>query len=240
MNETTQEIAVPSVDQHDRYRADLDHYWQRLMWYRDELWRITLPVWGVYGAFIASCIGYVWSSAGGKRISGDIALMLITVILLFTWVVHRMYRIYARRIYEAIRGLNAEVRMREQFIYRHFLNGAWKSDYSRFKVYPQLDVIFSIVAISMAAACIFTVSASVGFDFGYKPPHVGQTTPEGVPPMAITPIALLLICLVLLGLFEFTVWLIAKLENIAHPPVHQPHEAPDVNLKDGGSPHGSS
>lgn len=241
MSEATQETAVLSADRHDHYRADLDHYWERLMWYRAELWRITLPVWGVYGAFIASCIGYVWSSAGGQRISGDIALMLITVILLFSWVVHRMYRIYARRIYESIRGLNTEVQMREQYIYRHFLNPAWQSDYHRFKVYPQLDVIFSIIALCMAAACIFTVSASVGFDFGYQPPlPVGQTVPNGVPPMAITPTALLLICLVLLGLFEFTVWLIAKLDNATHLTVYRLQGALDVNLKDGAVPHGPS
>lgn len=45
---------------HDAYRADMAHYWARLMWYRDELWRITTPVWAVYGAFIASCVGFVW------------------------------------------------------------------------------------------------------------------------------------------------------------------------------------
>jgi len=48
-------------DNHDAYRADMAHYWSRLMWYRDELWRITTPVWAVYGAFIASCVGYVWT-----------------------------------------------------------------------------------------------------------------------------------------------------------------------------------
>lgn len=34
------------MSDHDAYQADMAHYWSRLMWYRDELWRITTPVWG--------------------------------------------------------------------------------------------------------------------------------------------------------------------------------------------------
>lgn len=71
---------------HDAYRADMAHYWSRLMWYRDELWRITTPVWAVYGAFIASCVGYVWSPEK-NHVTGEIAGMLIVVILSFSWVI---------------------------------------------------------------------------------------------------------------------------------------------------------
>lgn len=101
--------------EHDALRADLAHYWARLMWYRDELWRITTPVWGVYGAFIASCVGYVWA-AEKRLITGEIAGMLIIVILAFSWVIQRMYWTYAHRIYAAINDLNKEVQKREQHI----------------------------------------------------------------------------------------------------------------------------
>lgn len=167
---------------HDACRADLAHYWARLMWYRDELWRITIPVWGVYGAFIASCIGYVWSSEKSGRMSGDIALMLIYVIVLFTWVILRMYQIYSHCIYSAIRDLNVEVARREQHIYDTFLKSTsrndLKSDYGRYRVYPQLHVIFVMIAMTMAFASIFTISAAVGFDFDNKPsPEVVQAVP---------------------------------------------------------------
>lgn len=105
---------IPEISAgYDDHRADLNHYWSRLMWYRDELWRITTPVWGVYGAFLASCIGYVWPSDKGK-ISADAAFMLIVAIFTFSWVIQRMYWTYAHRVYEAITELNNEVQRREQ------------------------------------------------------------------------------------------------------------------------------
>lgn len=172
------------------YRADLAHYWARLMWYRDELWRITTPVWGVYGAFLASCIGYVWSMEKGK-ITSDNAFMLLFVILTFSWVIQRMYWTYAHRVYEAITELNNEVESREQHLYDKFLKNGRTSNYGRFRVYPELNVIFSIVGISLMLGCIFTVAAAVNFDFqlAEKSPLVGF----GVPAF----------CLWLITVFEF-------------------------------------
>jgi len=110
---------------YNEYRADLAYYWARLIWYRDELWRITTPVWAVYGAFIVSCVGYGWSS-GKNRITGEIAGMLIIVILAFSWVIQRMYWTYAHRIYAAINEFNKEIQKREQHIYEHILHNDWK------------------------------------------------------------------------------------------------------------------
>ncbi len=149
---------------YEHYRDDLARYWARLMWYRDELWRITTPVWGVYGAFIDSCIGYVWSSCKGG-IPCEIAPMLIFVILTFSWVIQRMYWTYAHRIYEAITLLNHEVQQREQHLYDRFLKNGRMSNYGRFRVYPELNVIFSIVGVALMFASIFTVAAAVGFSF---------------------------------------------------------------------------
>lgn len=146
------------------YRADLAHYWARLMWYRDELWRVTTPVWGVYGAFIASCVGYVWSSRE-NTITSEVAGMLMVVIVAFSWVIQRMYWTYAHRIYKAINELNHEVERREQHIYSNILRNDWRADYGRYRVYPELNVIFSIVGVAMMLACLFTVGASVRFSF---------------------------------------------------------------------------
>lgn len=182
---------------HDDYRADFDHYWRRLMWYRDELWRITTPVWAVYGAFIASCIGYVWSSGKGN-IAGETALMLIVVILTFSWVIQRMYWTYAHRIYAAITELNNEVRKREQHIYDHILQNGRQADYGRFRVYPELNVIFSIVGVALMFASIFTVAASVEFRFFAGPP---AGTSAASPALGV--FHMLMICLWLVMLFEF-------------------------------------
>jgi len=38
-----------------------------------------------------------------------------------------------------------------------------------------LNVIFSIVGVAMMFACIFTVGASVGFDFKYQPDNKPDT-----------------------------------------------------------------
>lgn len=180
---------------HDAYRADMAHYWSRLMWYRDELWRITTPVWAVYGAFIASCVGYVWSPEK-SNITGEIAGMLIVVILAFSWVIQRMYWTYAHRIYAAINDLNKEVQKREQHIYEHVMGNDWKADYGRFRVYPELNVIFSMVGVAMMFACIFTVAASVGFDYTYRP----AAKPAACSGMDIRAVAEL--CFGLLVIFE--------------------------------------
>lgn len=172
MNDTNAANNQASTAGHDAHRADLAHYWARLMWYRDELWRITTPVWGVYGAFIASCVGYVWSSEK-RQLSGEVAGMLIIVVIAFSWVIQRMYWTYAHRIYAAINDLNKEVQKREQHIYQHVLKNDWEADYARFRVYPELNVIFSIVGVAMTFACIFIVASSVGFVFD-RP----QTTAE--------------------------------------------------------------
>ncbi|MDP4029219.1 MAG: hypothetical protein Q8P42_09690 [Gallionella sp.] len=177
------EINEPVQAGHDAHRADLAHYWARLMWYRDELWRITTPVWGVYGAFIASCVGYVWS-AEKRAITGEIAGMLIIVILAFSWVIQRMYWTYAHRIYAAINDLNKEVQKREQHIYQHVMHNDWKADYGRFRVYPELNVIFSIVGVTMMLASIFIVAASVGFDFNTPTSAVCSVMDIG-PPLPI-------------------------------------------------------
>lgn len=170
---------------HEAYRADMAHYWARLMWYRDELWRITTPVWAVYGAFIASCVGYVWSSEKSGRMTVSLAIMMTLVIATFTWVMLRLYKIYSGRIYEAISGLNSEVQKREQLIYDLFLNKSLEqgkqleSDYTRFRVYPRLHLIFSIVAIAMACVCTFTVWASVDLvqkSARASPPGITSTT----------------------------------------------------------------
>ncbi|MFZ2854535.1 MAG: hypothetical protein WAZ34_10570 [Rhodocyclaceae bacterium] len=179
---------------YDHYRADLAHYWARLMWYRDELWRITTPVWGVYGAFIGSCIGYVWSSGKGG-IPGEIALMLIFVILAFSWVIQRMYWTYAHRIYEAITQLNHEVQQREQHLYDHFLKNGRMSNYGRFRVYPELNVIFSIVGVALMLASIFTVAAAVGFNFK---PAANPTDHFG-----FDAISMIQLCVVMIFVFEF-------------------------------------
>ncbi len=155
-----------SSDHYEYFRDDLARYWTRLMWYRDELWRITTPVWGVYGAFIGSCIGFVWSS-GKSGITGEMALMLVIVILTFSWVIQRMYWTYAHRIYIAITELNTEIQKREQHLYDDFLKINWKSNYGRFRVYPELNVIFSVVGLTLMLVSIFIVmAAAVGFDLG--------------------------------------------------------------------------
>lgn len=149
---------------HDDFRADLSHYWGRLIWYRDELWRITIPVWTVYGAFIISCVGFVWS-ADKTKITWAVAIMLMIVIATFSWIMLRMYWIYSHRIYTAIDGLNEEIRKREQNIYDQFLHTRWVSNYTRFRVYPELNVLFTIVGLAMMFASIFLIAASVGTRF---------------------------------------------------------------------------
>lgn len=177
------------------YRADLAHYWARLMWYRDELWRVTTPVWGVYGAFIASCVGYVWSSKE-NTITGEIAGMLMVVIIAFSWVIQRMYWTYAHRIYKAINELNSEVQRREQHLYTDILHNKWQADYGRYRVYPELNVIFSIVGVAMMLACIFTVGASVRFSF--QPPPASNADN----PFAIDMRLVIELCFALLVIFE--------------------------------------
>lgn len=72
-------------------------------------------------------------------------------------------------------------------------------------MYPELNVLFSIVGVAMMFACIFTVSASVGFNFDFQP----ETSTVGKR-LATSPFALIwtvVACITLIGIFE---WVLVK------------------------------
>lgn len=94
------------------YRADIQHYWTRLMWYRDELWRVTTPILTAYGTFIVAMFGYLFtieSNIGTPKI-----INMLILVLGVTFVLIRLYFIYSTRIYAAIKYLNHEIEIREE------------------------------------------------------------------------------------------------------------------------------
>lgn len=139
------------------YRIDMNHYWTRLMWYRDELWRVTNPIFTAYGAFIIAMFGYLFTK--DKTISVPMLLNMMLLLAGVTSILIRLYIIYSSRIYEAIKYLNHEIEIREQRIYRKFAffsdfdddKEHFGSNYRKFKVFPELHILFGIIVMMMSS-----------------------------------------------------------------------------------------
>lgn len=138
------------------YRTDMNHYWTRLMWYRDELWRVTTPIFAAYGAFIITLLGYLFTKE--TTLSAPMIINMLFLLVMVTFIMIRLYFIYSSRIYEGIKYLNYAIEIREQRIYRKFdffsepddEKTHFESNYRKFKVFPELNVLFGIIVMLMS------------------------------------------------------------------------------------------
>lgn len=150
-------MSIPTLGD---YRTDMNHYWTRLMWYRDELWKVTNPIFTAYGAFIVAMFGYLFA----KEASIDVPRIINMIVLLsgVTFILIRLYFIYSTRIYEAIKFLNHEIEIREQRLYRKFSffsesdesKKDFESNYRKFKVFPELHILFGIIVMMMSGVLL--------------------------------------------------------------------------------------
>lgn len=138
------------------YRTDMNHYWTRLMWYRDELWRITNPIFIAYGAFILAMFGYLF--AKDTNINTMKIINLLILVINVTYILIRLYFIYSTRIYAAIKYLNHELEIREQRLYKKFQffpdfdnsREHFESNYRTFQVVPGSHILFGIIIVMMS------------------------------------------------------------------------------------------
>lgn len=144
---------IPTIED---YRIDINQYWTRLMWYRDELWRVTTPIFTAYGAFIVAMFSYLFATE--SSIDAPKIINMLILVLGVTFVLIRLYFIYSTRIYAAIKYLNHEIEIREQRLYKKFEfypdledQENFSSNYKTFKVFPELHMLFGIIFIVLSS-----------------------------------------------------------------------------------------
>ena len=128
--------------QHDKDKLNYDinkylheHSWKRLMWYRDELWRVTIPVWTAFGSLNAAVL------AISLKNEADLSVCRASYILIglfgFGLLIMRVYSWYVKTMYAAVATLNELVKDNE-----NCLKAGSDANYGHFKSVPALPELF--------------------------------------------------------------------------------------------------
>lgn len=132
-----------------------EHTYKRILWYREELWRVTMPIWTGFGALLIAAFTIAKSTPVEK------SSVLVAIIVLGS-VINALYFFYTRGLVKAIAGLNDLMTERE----KHYSQTAgWlgtasgfreeQHEYVQFKSFPSLQTLFILVnAILLTGCCL--------------------------------------------------------------------------------------
>jgi len=134
-----------------------EHTYKRILWYRDELWRVTMPIWTGFGALLIAAFTIAKSTPVEK-------IHLVIAIIVFGSLINALYFFYTRGLVKAIAGLNDLMTERE----RHYSQTAgWlniapgfndkQHEYVHFKSFPSLQVLFVLVNVILLTGCSMAI-----------------------------------------------------------------------------------
>jgi hypothetical protein len=135
------------------------HTYERIMWYRSEIWRVAIPIWSGYGAFLIAVLStaVVLRKENIVGLSSSLAVGASIVSVL----VNVLFYIYVGRLYRAVDDLNTLMSNREFALSRRMslfqtIPGFMESDhrYNQHKVFPGLDMLFLLSNLIMTAAIV--------------------------------------------------------------------------------------
>jgi len=92
-----------------------EHTYKRIMWFRDEIWRITLPVWKGFGAFLVALLAafitlYVKSD---KQLDSQVVWLFFWGTLICSVVINYTHYWYISKLQNSIKELNLLMEHRE-------------------------------------------------------------------------------------------------------------------------------
>lgn len=128
-----------------------EHTWKRLMWYRDELWRVTIPVWTAFGTLNAAVLAISIKNEASLKLYRAIYILLGLVG--FGLIIMRVYSWYVKTISEAVSELNKSMKLHEDAI-----DSKHKSNYALHMSIPGLPELFYLIGcvlIFVAVGIIF-------------------------------------------------------------------------------------
>lgn len=134
-----------------------EHTYKRILWYRDELWRVTTPVWTGFGALLIAAFSIAKSTAIDK-------IHLVVATFMFGLLINVLYFFYTRGLVAAIGRLNGLMSERET----HYSQAAgWLNNapgfsenqhqYVQFKSFPSLQILFVLVNIVLLVGCSLAI-----------------------------------------------------------------------------------
>lgn len=154
---TTESSADDDFNQTTKYLHE--HTWKRLMWWRDEMWRVTIPVWTAFAGLIAAVLAI--SSDKDKGISLYQALYIWIGLIGMGSIIMMVYWKYINTIYDAIQKLN----VRMEYYENTLKNKRYEihANYKLYKTAPDLTELFIAIGIILiVVACGITANAIKG------------------------------------------------------------------------------
>lgn len=127
-----------------------EHTFKRLLWYRDEIWRVTTPIWGGFGAFTIAMLSFLMFLREKNVVGMRDSLMLISGCSSVVLCV--VYFHYIHNLYKSVKSLNILMSDRELALSTtskclNFNEGYCVDShkYTQHKVYPGLEYLFVII-----------------------------------------------------------------------------------------------
>lgn len=148
--------------------ADLDlealkilhkHTYERILWYRSEIWRVATPIWAGFGGFLLAILST--SIVMRKEGIAGLALSLSVGTVSVSALVNILFYNYIGRLYDSVDKLNNMMTNREIALSKRTgifqtVSGFMEADhtYIQHRVFPGLDILFVLSNIIMTAAIV--------------------------------------------------------------------------------------
>lgn len=159
----TKEVAQ-SANSYDHLDIDTikmlhNHTYERIIWYRKEIWRVATPIWTGFGAFLIAVLSTAIflrkeniTGLGLPLAAGTIAVSALVNVLFYN---------YVGRLYDSVDKLNTLMTNREIALSKRMklfqtVPGFMETDhtYIQHRVFPGLDILFVLSNIIMTLAIV--------------------------------------------------------------------------------------
>ena len=127
------------------------HTYDRIMWYRSEIWRVATPIWSGYGAFLAAVLGTAIMMRKDTVQVPHLKIWLCTGTFVISILINSLFYAYVGRLYRSVDYLNNLMTQREMALSRRVglfqkASGFMESDhtYIQHRVFPTLDLLFIV------------------------------------------------------------------------------------------------
>lgn len=138
------------------------HTYSRLMWYRAEIWRVALPIWTGFGAFLLAAL-VTATKMDPVRLLERRSSFLIGIVVISV-AINVLFYLYVRKLYHSVDDLNRLMTDREIELSKCaglFQNAQGFHEenhrYIQYRVFPKLGTLFICSNVILTAAIIAVI-----------------------------------------------------------------------------------